>query len=162
YHAWFCDSRNAYSRTNYIGKPAAVSEPHYPYFAGVDNHGVNDNNASALGPPPGLVVGGPNTSYSGDTAPPLGSSGYNRFYRDWCEQRSGDPRTWEITENSIGYQGPYTALAAAFMATAHPTGLSLDPAPSSSSDGNHVFEAGETVTVSPTWRNATASTLTLT
>ena len=117
YHAWYGDSRNAYSRANYIGKPAAVVEPHYPYFSGVDNHGVTDNNTSALGPPPGLVVGGPNTSYSGDTAPPLGSNGYHRFYRDWCEQRFGDPRTWEITENSIGYQGPYTALAAAFMAT---------------------------------------------
>ena len=161
YHAWFGDSRNAYSRANYIGKPAAVSEPHYPYFTGVDNHGANDNNASALGPPPGFVVGGPNTSYSGDTTPPLGSNGYNRFYRDWCEQRFGDPRTWEITENSIGYEGPYAALAAAYMATAHPSALALDPAAGPGSDGNRVFEPGETVTVVPAWRNATAASFSL-
>jgi hypothetical protein len=159
YHSWFGYSGNAYSSANFIGKPAAVSEPFYPYFAGVDNHGVNDNKASALGPPPGFVVGGPNTSYSGDTTPPLGSNGYNRFYRDWCEQGVGDPRTWEITENSIGYQGPYAALAAAFMAAAHPLALGLDAAASGSSDGNHVFEPGETVTVAPVWRNATAATL---
>jgi hypothetical protein len=153
YHAWFGDSWSAYSRTNHVGKPAALAEPGYPYFAGVDNHGVSDNNASALGPAPGIVVGGPNKDYFGDATPPLGSVGWNRFYRDWCEQRQGDPQTWQITENSIKYQAPYVSLAAAFAAQALPTGLRLDPVATGSSDGNQVFEPGETVTLAPAWRN---------
>jgi hypothetical protein len=154
YHAWFGDSWSAYSRTNHIGKPAAIPEPGYPYFAGVDNHGVSDNNASNFGPAPGILVGGPNKNYGGSSAPPLGAVGYNRFYRDWCEQRQGAaPNTWEITENSIKYQAPYVNLASAFYAQAIPTGLRLDPVAGGSSDGNQVFEPGETVTMAPAWRN---------
>ncbi len=158
YHAWFGDSWNAHSRANHVGKPAAAVEPEYPYFAGTDNHGVSDNNTSALGPAPGFVVGGPNTGYAtqfgGDSAPPAGASGYNRFYRDWCEQRFGNsPNTWTITENSIKYQAPYVALLAAFAAEALPVGLRLDPAAGPSSDGNQLLEPGETVTFAPAWRN---------
>ena len=153
YHAWFGDSWSAYSRANHIGKPAALAEPGYPYFAGTDNNGVSDNNASALGPAPGILVGGPNKDYGGDAAPPLGAIGLNRFYRDWCEQRQGAPNTWEITENSIKYAGPYVSLASAFAAQALPVGLRVDPAATGSSDGNQVFEPGETVTVVPAWRN---------
>ena len=154
YHAWFGDSWSAYSRANHIGKPAALAEPGYPYFAGVDNHGVSDNNSSALGPAPGIVVGGPNQNYGGASSPPLGAVGYNRFYRDWCEQSQGtSPNTWEITENSIKYQGTYVNLASAFAADALPVGLGLDPSPGGGSDGNRVFEPGETVTMAPAWRN---------
>jgi len=162
YHSWFGFSGNTYSRTNFIGKPAAVSEPFYPYFGGTDNHGINDNKASAVGPAPGFVVGGPNTSYGGDAAPPLGTTGWNRAYRDWNEQSVGDVRTWEITENSIGYQGPYVALGAAFMASALAQSLSVDPGGSPSSNGNGVFEPGETVVVVPTRYNATSAPLSLT
>jgi endoglucanase len=120
YHGWFGASDNASSRAQYIGKPAAVAEPFYPYFAGTDNHGINDNKASALGPAPGFVVGGPNASYGGDATPPLGSVYPNRFYRDWSDQTVWTARTWEITENSIGYQGPYVALGSYFMEPAAP------------------------------------------
>jgi hypothetical protein len=154
YHAWFGDSWSAYSRANHIGKPAALSEPGYPYFAGVDNHGVSDGNASLLGPAPGLLVGGPNKDYGGDSAPPLGALGYNRFYRDWCEQRQGAaPNTWEITENSIKYQAPYVFLASAFAAEALPVVLQLDPFATSASDGNSIFEPNETVLMVPSWQN---------
>ena len=115
YHGWFGASDNAFSRAQYMGKPAALGEPFYPYYAGTDNHGVSDNKASALGPAPGFVVGGPNASYGGDATPPLGSLYPNRFYRDWSDQTVWTARTWEITENSIGYQGPYVALGAYFM-----------------------------------------------
>ena len=91
------------------------SEPDYPYFKGIDNHGVSDDKSSLLGPAPGFVPGGPNSGYSGDAVPPLGAVYLNRFYRDWCDQIVWTARTWEITENSIGYQGPYVALAAAFV-----------------------------------------------
>ena len=92
-------------------------EPHYPYFSGSDNLGVRDGKASALGPAPGFVPGGPNKDYSGDATPPRGASHPNRFYRDWNDQSVWTSRTWEITENSISYQGPYVALAAAFAET---------------------------------------------
>ncbi|MFO1349670.1 MAG: hypothetical protein U1F68_02850 [Gammaproteobacteria bacterium] len=116
YHAWFGDSLNNYSRSRYVGKPTGIIEPDYPYFKGTDNHGVSDNKTSLLGPAPGFVPGGPNKDYGGDASPPLGSVFYNRFYRDWNDQVQWTAMTWEITENSIGYQGPYVALGAYFMA----------------------------------------------
>ena len=64
--------------------------------------------------PPGFVTGGPNKNYSGDARPPGGSPHPNRAYRDWNDQSAWTARTWEITESSIGYQGPYVALVAAF------------------------------------------------
>ena len=62
-----------------------------------------------------LSPGGPNKDYGGDASPPLGAVYYNRFYRDWNDQEVWTAKTWEITENSIGYQGPYVALGAYFM-----------------------------------------------
>ncbi|HSL16539.1 MAG TPA: glycoside hydrolase family 9 protein [Methylomirabilota bacterium] len=115
YHAWFGASGSVLSSDLYIGKPLAVVEPDYPYFKGVDNHGVGDDKSSTLGPAPGFVPGGPNASYSGTAVPPAGAGYLNRFYRDWCDQTVWTAVTWEITENSIGYQGPYVALAAAFV-----------------------------------------------
>ncbi|MGB3564186.1 MAG: glycoside hydrolase family 9 protein, partial [Thermoanaerobaculia bacterium] len=132
YHAWFGDSENEYSRDRFVGKPPAVVEPDYPYFKGTDNHGIGDNKSSTLGPAPGFVTGGPNKDYGGDAWPPLGAVYYNRFYRDWNDQEVWTARTWEITENSIGYQGPYVALGAYFM----------QPGPKSIfTDG---FESGDT------------------
>jgi hypothetical protein len=114
FHNWFGQSRSAYSRSRYVGKPSSIVEPHYPYFAGRDNHGIGDNRSSALGPAPGFVPGGPNEDYRGDASPPGGAIHPNLFYRDWNDQSVWTARTWEITENSIGYQGPYVALVAAF------------------------------------------------
>jgi len=115
YHAWFGASQSASSSAAYIGKPPAVVEPDYPYFKGSDNHGISDDKSSTLGPAPGFVPGGPNASYSGTSVPPGGANHLNRYYRDWCDQTEWTAATWEITENSIGYQGPYVALAASFV-----------------------------------------------
>jgi|GEM_PF-723794 len=117
YHSWFGYWPSAYSTTNFLGKPVAVVEPDYPYFKGTDNFGIDDDNASLYGPAPGFVPGGPNKDYSGTGAPPLGSVYYNKFYRDWADQTEWTVRSWEITENSIGSQGPYVALAAWFVGT---------------------------------------------
>ncbi len=128
YHAWFGDSRNSYSTTNFIGKPNSVNEPDYPYFKGSDNYGINDNRISASGPAPGFVTGGPNKNYSASSSPPTpGSHSHNpspgyadRYYRDWNwnpETNWQNFQSWEITENSIGYQGPYVALGAYFMSS---------------------------------------------
>jgi hypothetical protein len=115
FHNWFGQSRSAYSRFRYVGKPSSVVEPHYPYFSGTDNHGIGDGKSSAFGPAPGFVPGGPNKDYGGDATPPGGAIYPNRFYRDWNDQAVWTARTWEITESSIGYQGPYVALVAAFV-----------------------------------------------
>ncbi|CAG0942222.1 endoglucanase [Candidatus Brocadiaceae bacterium] len=114
YHDWFGMSGNTFSETNFVGKPSSVEEPDYPYFKGVDNLGVSDNKISTYGPAPGFVPGGPNASYSGTAIPPGGAIYYNRYYRDWADQTDWAAVTWEITENSIGYQGSYAALAAYF------------------------------------------------
>ena len=115
FHDWFGQSRNEYSKSRYVGKPSSVVEPHYPYFDGTDNHGIRDDKASLFGPAPGFVPGGPNQNYSGDAIPPHGSRYPSRSYRDWNDQTVWTARTWEITEPSIGYQGPYVALVAAFV-----------------------------------------------
>jgi hypothetical protein len=114
YHSWFGQSQNAHSRFNHVGKPPWVVEPHYPYLGGADNLGIRDDKFSLRGPAPGFVTGGPNKNYSGNARPPGGSSFPNRSYRDWNDQSAWTARTWEITESSIGYQGPYVALVAAF------------------------------------------------
>lgn len=137
YHAWFGASESASSSATYIGKPPAVVEPDYPYFSGTDNHGVSDDKSSTLGPALGFVPGGPNAAYSGTAVPPSGATYLNRYYRDWCDQTVWTAVTWEITENSIGYQGPYVALAAAFV----------PPAREVFDDG---FESGDTIQWSST------------
>jgi len=114
FHAWFGQSQNAHSRLNHVGKPPYVVEPHYPYLRGTDNLGVRDDKESVYGPAPGFVPGGPNRDYSGNASPPRGAAYPNRAYRDWNDQSAWTARTWEVTENSIGYQGPYVALVAAF------------------------------------------------
>jgi hypothetical protein len=120
FHDWFGQVGSRHSRARHVGKPPFVVEPHYPYFEGTDNHGVQDDKASALGPAPGFVPGGPNRGYSGDAVPPAGARGPNLFYRDWNDQSTWTARTWEITETSIGYQGPYVALVARFAACGRP------------------------------------------
>jgi hypothetical protein len=125
YHGWFGDSNNAYSRTRFLGKPASTTEPHYPYYAGTDNHGINDNRAATYGPAPGFIPGGVNAGYGGTSTPPLGIAYRNKQYRDWAWQGAGTPNTWEITENSISSQGPYAALAAYYM----PSNVTPTPTP---------------------------------
>lgn len=114
FHLWFGDARIAHSRASFLGKPAGIHEPAYPYFAGTDNHGISDNRTSTLGPPPGFVPGGPNAGYGGSSSPPRNAGAINRSYRDWADNTVLTAQPWEITENSIGYQGPYVALAAYF------------------------------------------------
>jgi len=123
YHSWFGVVKDPDAVAWYIGLPAGVSEPDFPYYKGTDNYGVNDNNHSLYGPLPGLLVGGPNKDYSGRATPPRSAVYYERFYRDWTsDARNGfyNTKVWEITESSIGYQGFYIGLVSAFMNPALP------------------------------------------
>jgi hypothetical protein len=122
FHNWFGQSQDPGSRARFIGRAASADEPVYPYFTGADNHGVSDDKTSTLGPAPGFVPGGPNKDYTGDAYPPAGARHPSLFYRDFSDQKVWTARTWEITENSIGYQGPYVALVAAFASGPVPPG----------------------------------------
>jgi endoglucanase len=130
YHSWFGIWGDPESNAWYIGLPPGVTEPDFPYFKGVDNYGISDDNYSDYGPLPGLVVGGPNKDYSGRAKPPTRETYYERVYRDWTSDApDGWYRTkvWEVTENSISYQAPYIALAAAFMGEGVPQQIDTDP-----------------------------------
>ncbi len=124
YHGWFGNYGDADGKAAFVGKPLSVLEPAYPYFAGTDSEGYNDNNTSTWGPFPGFVPGGANKRYGvdyGTVTPPAGATGNHYFYRDWVfccsgfDSSGGLALPWTITENSLGYQGPCVAMVAAFM-----------------------------------------------
>ncbi|MCB9570561.1 MAG: glycoside hydrolase family 9 protein [Kofleriaceae bacterium] len=114
YHAWFSytGADGDHGNARYDGKPAGVDEPLYPYFTG-------DDQTSTDGPAPGIVPGGPNFYYSGGYELP--SRTYPAYaYRDFSVGCDWDGATcqassWEITEPSDSYQGPFVLLASFFM-----------------------------------------------
>ena len=117
FHTWFGDSLSNYSTARYLGKPQGIFEEDYPYFKGLDSLGASDNNSSLYGPVPGIVPGGPNRYYGEDrerVSPPAGDLPFDRTYRDWADQTNQFVEPWQITENSISYQGPYVGLVARF------------------------------------------------
>jgi len=70
-----------------------------------------DNVNSSFGPPPGYLVGGPNQFYSGTldlNQPPMKS-----FAETNATQNN--ERSWELTENSNGYQIEYLKLLSQFV-----------------------------------------------
>jgi len=114
YHAWFSHTGGDgdHGNAEYNGKPSGVDEPLYPYYPG-------DAQASAYGPPPGFMPGGPNAYYSGAyalpdrTRPPYA-------YRDFsvgCEWSGSACRasSWELTEPMQAYQGAFVLLVSFFM-----------------------------------------------
>lgn len=65
-----------------------------------------------VGPAPGYLVGGPNSSYTGGVTPPAGeppAKSYIDFNNDWPDN------SWEVTENGIYYQAAYIRLVAYFV-----------------------------------------------
>jgi hypothetical protein len=69
-----------------------------------------------VGPPPGFLVGGANRWYGGNRYPPAGEPPA-KSYADFNDVEGS---AWEITENSITYQGPYIRLLAYFVANTTP------------------------------------------
>lgn len=67
---------------------------------------------SPYGPPPGYVVGGPNSSYSGSLSPPAGQP-LQKAYLDFNSQWPDN--SWEITEPAIYYQAAYVRLLSNFV-----------------------------------------------
>jgi endoglucanase len=123
FNTWFGSYGTASSKSNYIGKPAAVTDPLYPYFSGTDNFGISDNNTSNYGPPPGYVPDGPTFQYStsgGQAVPPLLSGGvqapYEKSYRDWNYSDPTGTKTipWLVNEAGIYDTSSYMALSSLF------------------------------------------------
>ena len=57
----------------------------------------------------------------------------------------------------VAYESNGAVFARRFGSSMTPASLEVDPTDEPSSDGNRVFENGETVMVAPAWRNATGS-----
>ena len=113
---------------------------------------------STYGPAPGFLVGGPNPSYNWDACCPsgCGSAGNNalctsidisrvkgqpasKSYMDFNE--SWPLNSWEVTENSCGYQAPYIRLLSKFVK--QNGNAPVGPAPcmvTSSTDANEIEE----------------------
>ncbi|MEZ4893750.1 MAG: T9SS type A sorting domain-containing protein [Saprospiraceae bacterium] len=100
-----------------VGGDKCANEIYHAWFY---DGTVYDNALSSLyGPPPGIVPGGMNPGYSPDPAysgpalePPLGQP-IQKSYKDW---NSGWPEnSWEITENSITYQGAYVNMLSRYV-----------------------------------------------
>ena len=70
------------------------------------------------GPPPGYLVGGPNRAFSGDANPYMDlDQPPQKMYADFNDTGSWPVqyKSWEITENSIGYQAGYIRLLSEFI-----------------------------------------------
>ncbi|MCA9605000.1 MAG: glycoside hydrolase family 9 protein, partial [Myxococcales bacterium] len=114
YHAWFSYTAGDgdHGNADYDGLPSGVDEPLYPYYP-------DDDSTSTYGPAPGIVPGGPNFYYSGAyTIPNRERPSY--AYRDFsvgCDWDGASCRasSWEITEPSQSYQGPFVLLVSFFM-----------------------------------------------
>ena len=77
-----------------------------------------DSTVDGIGPPPGYVPGGPNTSYVADggdatMTPPANQPG-EKSYADFNDAARV---SWAITENSITYQAPYIRMLASVIAS---------------------------------------------
>ena len=98
------------------GLPPGVTEPDYPYFKGVDNYGVSDNNTSLYGPAPGFVAGRPEQRLR---RPGESSSG-RHLLRAVLPRLDRRLAPWLVENKALGGQrelhqlpGPYVALIAA-------------------------------------------------
>jgi hypothetical protein len=109
------------SNMNSYGAEHSVDEFYHGWFTDGSNW---DNVNSSLGPAPGFLVGGPNrnfapdASYSGPPLEPPQNQPPQKSYLTW--NTSWPENSWEITENSIVYQGAYIKLISAFLGKKSP------------------------------------------
>ncbi|MFC2172491.1 glycoside hydrolase family 9 protein [Acidobacteriota bacterium] len=99
------------------GAENSAQEVYHGWF----HDGTDWDNAttSLYGPAPGIVPGGANPNYAPDpsyTGPPIEppeNQPIQKSYRDW--NTTWPENSWEVTENSITYQGAYIKLLSAFV-----------------------------------------------
>ena len=154
YHSWFGSYGVAFSFNNFIGKPASVVDPLYPYFAGTDQFGISDSGSSTYGPPPGIVPDGPSHGYAaggGLSQPPMLAGNleppYEKEYRDWNWVDPGGNQSvpWIVNETGLYYTGSYMAMASAFVTSVAPT-----PTPTNSPTNTLSPTGTRTATLTPT------------
>ena len=107
YHAWFSYGTDWGNNDLYYGRPESVVDSLFPYF-------ISDNRTSTYGPPPGILVGGPNKNYDGSETPPAGQVYPHRFYRDWGVHAVAE-KSFQVNESSNAYTSAYIALASSFV-----------------------------------------------
>jgi hypothetical protein len=93
------------------GASRSAMRPYHTWFNETPNH-------PAVLPPPGYLVGGPNTQYDKKfNAPPFGEppmKAYLDFQRGWSDKHHTTEDSWAITEPAIYYQAAYIFLASEF------------------------------------------------
>jgi hypothetical protein len=80
---------------------------------------------------------------------------------DFPKREGGAQATRGGAVNDAGVDGFLTRLTPDLNALFAPQELVVDPAPGAAADGNGVLEPGETAAVQPSWKNLTASTVSL-
>lgn len=166
YHMWFGSYNEPFSYGNFMGKPASVTDPLYPYFSGVDNYGITDTASSLYGPPPGIVPDGACDQYytnGGKAIPPLLTGGaeppYEKDYRDWNYSDPSGKQTvpWIVNETGIYYTSSYMIVASAFTSmtctaqTATPTITGTPPSPTDTPSITQTLTLTLTGTNTPTF-----------
>jgi len=127
--------------------------------------------ASAVGPAPGYLSGGPNPSYApdasyGGTIVPPQNQPPQKSYKDWGANWPQD--SWEVTEPGLYYQAAYVFLCSQFAACTAPTAThTVSPTLTASITGTpptytftptitKTFTVTQTCTVSPTYTQTPA------
>ncbi len=90
-----------------FGADSSVNEFYHFWFS--DGSEFDNAKTSPKGPAPGYLTGGPNASYTESRINPPYNQPPQKSYKDWNGSWNGTftEASWEITENSITYQGPY-------------------------------------------------------
>ena len=113
------------SNMNSLGASNSVNRFYHTWYSH-DSARWADVRTSKVGPAPGYLVGGPNPHYtwakgcpqinpgcgSAPPSPPVGEPG-EKAYADFSDGWPID--SWEVTEDSEGYQVPYIRLLARFV-----------------------------------------------
>lgn len=161
WNTWFGSYNTASSKSNFIGKPAAVVDPLYPYVAA-------DNNTSTYGPPPGYVADHPTFQYFslGGTDVPPDSPGpaeapYEKAYRDYNQTFTSGSQDWIVNEAGIYNSSSYMALSSVFAVAPGPS-----PTPTNTGTSTYTTTStptnlgGFTSTPTPTFTSTVTSTST--
>ncbi|HRU40209.1 MAG TPA: glycoside hydrolase family 9 protein, partial [Candidatus Goldiibacteriota bacterium] len=101
------------TQSNTFGADKQINEIYHSWF----HHGT----AFDTNPAPGFLAGGPNRDFapaSGSIIPPQNQPPM-KAYKDW--NTSWPENSWEVTENSTGYQSRQVLLLAAFAGSSGPT-----------------------------------------
>lgn len=128
------------SQSQLFGADKPVTQFFHSWFA--------DGTVWDTNPAPGFLTGGPNQYYGVNTIiPPYGQPPM-KSYKDW--NKVWPDSSWEVTENSTGYQSRHVLLNAAFAGPAGPVATSTPTMTNTPFAGSPTFTATRTVTPSIT------------